>query len=258
MVDREDLDRGLCDPADQRFRDFAGALPLHSGADFGEVFAVRTLAESISAVQQSARCREGRSQDVRDALNDPSGRATGRRDQHQPDLLGSAGACLLSTLRLISARFVLAGQTTRPRATPPLKRALTRPVRREERVQQGRTLTLQHAPHHLRPVRQPPIPHHIPQRSHRPGPRLPSPENHPRHPSQHQRPSAHRARLNCHHQRAPTQPPPIPERSGRGTQRQHLSMRRRIPQRLTRIACRRQHLTRRRHHQRPDRHVGIG
>jgi hypothetical protein len=27
MADREDLDRGLCDPADQRFRDFAAALP---------------------------------------------------------------------------------------------------------------------------------------------------------------------------------------------------------------------------------------
>src|SRR5690606_34725427 len=65
----------------------------------------------------------------------------------------------------------------------------------EERFEHGRALGFEHTAAHFRTVCEAPIAHHVPQRPDGARLRFPRPEDHPRHPGEHQRARAHRAGL---------------------------------------------------------------
>jgi enoyl-[acyl-carrier protein] reductase II len=125
----------------------------------------------------------------------------------------------------------------------------------EERFERCGALVRQHSPTHLRPVRQPPVAHHVPQRADRPRLRLPCAEHQPRHPCHHQRACTHRAWLDRHRQSRAFQPPAVAQHRRRGAHRQDLGMRGRITEFLAHVGRPRQFCAVRGHDHRPDRHV---
>jgi serine protease len=81
-------------------------------------------------------------------------------------------------------------------------------------------------------------------------------EHHPRHPCQHDRPGAHRARLERHIQRR-VEHPPAPERAGRLAQGNDLGVGGGVLSKLPLVVAGTYHLAALAHHDRADRHVVV-
>src|SRR5579875_2809325 len=116
------------------------------------------------------------------------------------------------------------------------------PTTREELGQQGRALVLSNPTDHLRTVVESPIAQQFPHRTGGTCFRVPRAEHHARHPRQHQRTRAHRARFERHRKRAADELPRA-ERGPGPTQREDLRVPGRVGVRLPGITATADHRT---------------
>ena len=128
------------------------------------------------------------------------------------------------------------------RRGPPAARAVAESLLRprsapEERRAAGRRTPPPAPRRRPRPVVEPPVADHVPQRADRAGLRLPGAEHQRDTRASTSAPGAHRARLQRHHQRAAVQPPRA-ERAGGPAQRQDLGVRGRVAGQLALVARR--------------------
>ena len=139
----------------------------------------------------------------------------------------------------------------------------------EEVPQQRRALLLPDPRIHFHPVVEPALAEDVEHGAGGPGLLVPRAEHHPRNPGQHDRPGAHGAGLQRHHQGAVLQPPAVaaarrsrrrraPQPRGSLADGHHLGVRRRVPERLAFVPPGAQHGAVGPDHDGADRHVRGG